>query len=406
MWRFTLVQEKQSLLKGVRILDLSRVLAGPYCSMVFGDLGAEVIKIESCDKGDDTRHWGPPFADDGASAYYLSVNRNKKSVTLNLKSKEGRSILKELISKSDVVVENFRVGTMKKWGLGYDDLKKSHPDLIYCSITGFGNTGPYKDKPGYDFIIQALGGLMSVTGPIDGPPSKAGVAVIDIFAGLFASNAILASLFARQSTGQGQQIDISLLDSAIAILANQASNYLVSGEIPKRHGNAHPNIVPYEVFKAKDSYFTLGIGNDLQWQKFCNLINFPQWAEDSPFSNNKSRVENRDALITNLNEVFVQQSSEHWLSLLGNAGIPAAPINNMEDLFNDPQVKARKMLITMLDNQGRPIPMVASPLKISMAPPSYRIPPPQLGASTDEVLETLAGINPKDIEDLRKKNVI
>ena len=394
------------LLSDIRILDLSRILAGPYCTMVLGDLGAEVIKIEVPDKGDDTRQWGPPFTEDGDSAYYLSVNRNKKSITLNLKTKEGQSILRKLISQSDIVIENFKVGTMTKWGLDYENLQKIRPGLIYCTITGFGYSGPYQELPGYDFIIQALGGLMSITGPTNGPPSKVGVAVIDIFAGLFASNAILAALLSRDTDGAGHRIDISLLDCGIAILANQASNYLVSGIPPARHGNAHPNIVPYEIFQAKDGYFAMGIGNDGQWKTFCQAFEHPEWSIDSRFRTNKDRVKNRVVLIELLNKKFSTSSLEKWLTVLTTIGIPVAPINQLDEVFADPQVIARQMKITLTDQQGTAIPQVGSPLKIPTAPPQYRYPPPKLGDSTEELLQQLAGFSRSEIQQLRERNII
>jgi formyl-CoA transferase len=396
----------KTLLNNIRILDLSRVLAGPYCTMMLGDLGAEVIKIEALNHGDDTRHWGPPFSQDGDSAYYLSVNRNKKSITLNLKTVPGRKILQKLISKSDVVIENFKVGTMEKWDFGYENLQKIRPGLIYCTITGFGYSGPYKDLPGYDFIIQALGGLMSITGPPDGPPSKVGVAVIDIFAGLFASNAILAALLSRASDGKGHRIDISLLDCGVAILANQASNYLVSGIPPVRQGNAHPNIVPYEIFQAKDGYFAMGIGNNRQWETFCKMFEHPEWSTDCRFKTNKDRVKNRAILVEMLNRKFSTSNLEEWLNALSMAGIPAAPINRLDQVFANPQVIARQMRITLTDDRGNTIPQVGSPLKIPTAPPQYRLPPPKLGASTEELLHQLAGLSPTEIQQLREQKII
>lgn len=394
------------LLEGIRILDLSRILAGPYCTMVLGDLGADVIKIELPGKGDDTRQWGPPFTEDGDSAYYLSVNRNKKSVTLNLKSPRGQKILQELIRKSDVLIENFRAGTMEEWGLDYENLQRIKPGLVYCTITGFGYSGPYKERPGYDFIIQALGGLMSITGPVQGPPTKVGVAVVDIFAGLFAANAIQAALLSRALHGDGHRIDISLLDCAVAILANQASNYLVSGHPPPRHGNAHPNIVPYEIFQASDGYFAMGIGNDSQWQRFCQSVGRTEWLEDSRFLTNEDRVRHRAILIEWLNQWFSADTVEKWLDELLAAGIPAAPVNRVDEVFEDPQVRARGMRVGIPRGQDEKIPQVASPLNIPTAPPQYRYPPPKLGENTEEVLGKLAGIDSDEMRELRDQQVI
>ena len=394
------------LLEQIRVLDLSRVLAGPYCTMLLGDLGAEVIKVEVPEKGDDTRHWGPPFNSEGDTAYYLSVNRNKKSITLNLKSSEGQEILRKLIARSDVLIENFRTGTLEKWGLDYGSLQEMRPGLVYCSITGFGHTGPYKNRPGYDFIVQALGGLMSITGPEEGPPSKVGVAVIDIFSGLFAANAILAALLSRSVTGKGQRIDISLLDCAVAVLANQAGNYLVSGEVPLRHGNAHPNIVPYEIFQAADGYFAMGIGNDVQWIRFCQVTNRPDWAEDARFKTNPERVHNRVILVELLNRLFSTRSVDHWLDLFHDAHVSAAPVNQIDQVFADPQVQAREMQINFTSEGGVRIPQVGSPLKIPTSPVQYRYPPPRLGGSTEEILRQLAGLSLEEIAALRRKKII
>jgi formyl-CoA transferase len=398
--------ENKSLLDGVRVLDLSRVLAGPYCSMILGDLGADVIKIEAPGLGDDTRHWGPPFAQGGESAYFLCVNRNKRSMTLNLKSDQGLQILKDLIQQSDILIENFRVDTMEKWGLSYEALQLLKPGIIYCTITGYGYTGPYRLLPGYDFIIQAQGGVMSITGPKDGEPYKVGVAIADITAGLFACNAILAALFEHQRSGRGQRIDISLLDSQIAWLANVGSNYLISREQPVRYGNAHPNIVPYQTFKASDGYFALGIGNDSQWRQFCDKAGKKEWAEDIRFRTNANRVENRNDLIPLLDELFGQSKITHWLAILEAIGVPCGPINSIEQLFEDPQVRAREMVINVQHPSAGSIQMVASPLKIPTAPPSVRLPPPILGEHTVQVLRELLGFDDKTVQDLYAGQVI
>ncbi len=401
-----MISEHHALLKGVRVLDLSRVLAGPYCTMMLGDLGADIIKVEAPGLGDDTRHWGPPFAQGGESAYFLCVNRNKRSLTLNLKSDQGQHILRELVRQSDILVENFRVDTLDKWGLGYKALQIIHPGLIYCTITGYGYTGPYRHLPGYDFIIQAQGGVMSITGPEGGEPYKVGVAIADITAGLFACNAILAALFEHQRSGRGQRIDISLLDSQLAWLANVGSNYLVSGEKPLRYGNAHPNIVPYQTFKARDGYFALGIGNDSQWRQFCEKAGKVEWATDPRYKTNADRVRNRGDLIPLLDDLFVQSEIEHWLSILGAIGIPCGPINSIDQVMKDPQVQARGMVVDVDHPNAGSIKMVASPLKIPTAPPQIRLPPPLLGEHTEQILHELLGLDDKALAELHEAQVI
>lgn len=398
--------EHKALLDGVRVLDLSRVLAGPYCTMILGDLGAEIIKIEAPGLGDDTRHWGPPFAPGGESAYFLCVNRNKRSMTLNLKSEQGQKILRELIRKSDILVENFRVDTLEKWGLDYAALQDLHPGLIYCTITGYGYNGPYRQLAGYDFIVQAQGGLMSITGPEEGEPYKVGVAIADITAGLFACNAILAALFEHQKSGKGQRIDISLLDSQIAWLANVGSNYLISGEAPLRYGNAHPNIVPYQTFKAKDGFFVVAVGNDSQWRQFCDKVGKNEWAEDRRFTTNADRVKNRAELIPLLDQLFGQAVISHWLSLLEEIGVPCGPINSIEQALNDPQVNAREMVIEVPHPSAGTVRMVASPLRIPTAPTVVRLPPPMLGEHTAEILHDLLDYGEATIRDLRAAQVI
>lgn len=398
--------QSKALLEGVRVLDLSRVLAGPYCTMMLGDLGADIIKVEAPGLGDDTRHWGPPFTQTGESAYFLCINRNKRSVTLNLKSEQGLEILKQLIRQSDILVENFKVDTMEKWGLSYAALQRLHPGLIYCTITGYGYTGPYRNLPGYDFIIQAQGGVMSITGPEQGEPFKVGVAIADITAGLFACNAILAALFEHQRSGNGQRIDISLLDSQIAWLANVGSNYLVSGEKTKRYGNAHPNIVPYQTFKASDGYFALAVGNDSQWKQFCDKTGKQEWAEDERFLTNADRVKNREILIPLLDEFFCHDEISHWLSILAAIGIPSGPINSIEQALCDPQVHARQMVVDVAHSNSGTVQLVASPLKIPTAPPSVKLPPPSLGEHTDQVLNELLGFDAQTIQALRSTNII
>ena len=321
-------------LAGFRVLDLSRILAGPFCAMTLGDLGAEVIKVERPGSGDDTRAWGPPFAG-GESAYYLCANRNKKSITVNLKSDAGKQLIRGLVRVSDVLIENFKSGEMAALKLGYEQLKQENAGLVYCAITGYGQTGPDKDLPGYDFIIQGRGGVMSITGEAEGEPMKVGVAVTDITAGLFAANAIQRALLARTKTGQGQAVDISLLDVQVAWLANVASNYLVSGTKPGRYGNAHPSIVPYQSFQAQDGYFCLAVGNDGQWQKLCQLIARPEWAADERFSTNPARVQNRETLIPLLQRVFGTDTVPGWLRKIRAVGIACGPIQSIDEVFAD-----------------------------------------------------------------------
>ncbi len=376
-------------LHGIRVLDLSRVLAGPYCTMVLGDLGADVIKVESPD-GDETRGWGPPFTS-GESAYYLCVNRNKRSIVVDFKTDEGRQILHELVKQSDVLVVNFRPGTLARFSLDYESASRANPNLIYCSITGFGQTGPLRDKPGYDFMIQGMGGLMSITGVPDGEPMKVGVAVADLFAGQNAVIAILAALQARTQTGKGQHLDISLFDSQVAMLANIASNYLVSGNLPKRYGNAHANIVPYQSFQASDAWFVVAVGNDRQFEKLCEVISKREVASDVRFRLNAERVKHREELIPILKPVFLTKTSHEWLSMLENAGIPCGPINSLDNVFSMPQLEARQMLIHMDHPEIEDLRLVGSPLKFSDTPVDYKLPPPKLGEHTEEICRELPG---------------
>jgi len=387
------------------VLDLSRVLAGPFATMMLADLGAEVIKVERPDRGDDTRQWGPPWAGD-ESAYYLSVNRNKKSITLNLKGEKGREIVRELASQADVLMENWRVGTMKRWGLGYETLQALNPGLIYCAITGYGQTGPYRDRPGYDFIIQAEGGGMSITGPVEGPPMKVGVAIVDITAGLFATTSILAALHERERSGKGQYVDIALLDSQVAWLANVGSNYLVSGQRPARYGNAHPNIVPYEPFPTSDGWIAVGVGNDRQWQRLCALAGWDDLAADERFATNPQRVEHRDVLVPMLQERFRARTSEKWHAALQEAGIPCGPINFIDQVFSDPQVLARDMLVELPHLIAGTVRLAGSPLKLSRTPARIEEPPPLLGQHTEEILTKYLGYTPDDLARLRDEAVI
>ena len=379
---------KNQPLHGVRVLDLSRVLAGPYCTMVLGDLGADVIKVEPPD-GDETRAWGPPFAA-GESAYYLCINRNKRGMVVNLKTEEGREILRDLAMKSDVLVENFRPGTLARYGLDYETLRPDQPRLVYCSISGFGQTGPLRDRPGYDFMIQAMGGLMSFTGEPEGEPMKVGVAISDIMAGMYAVVAILAALQARAATGEGQYLDISLFDSQLAWLANVASNYLISGRLPKRYGNAHANIVPYQSFAASDGWLVITVGNEKQFEALCNVIGKPDLCQDARFATNSTRVEHRDELVALLQPVFPSRTVAEWLALLEDE-LPCGPVHTLDKVFAEPQVEAREMLVTMEHPSIGDLPLVGSPLKFSQTPVTYRLPPPRLGEHTDEILREVLG---------------
>jgi formyl-CoA transferase len=374
-------------LNGIRVLDLSRVLAGPYCTMVLGDLGADVIKVES-PEGDETRGWGPPFAA-GESAYYLCVNRNKHSIVVDLKTEEGRKVIQRLIKRSDVLVENFRPGTLARFALDFESVSAINPNLIYCSITGFGQTGPFRERPGYDFMIQAMGGLMSITGEPAGEPMKVGVAVADLFAGQNAVIAILAALQARSQTGRGQHLDISLFDSQVAMLANVASNYLISGNLPNRYGNAHSNIVPYQSFQASDVWFIVAVGNDKQFEKLCGVIGKPELVNDPHFTLNSGRVQNREDLLAILKPIFMQRTASEWLSALENSGIPCGPIDTLDKVFTEPQVDAREMLIHMQHEEIGDLRLVGSPLKFSDTPVTYKLAPPRLGEHTDEILRQL-----------------
>jgi formyl-CoA transferase len=401
-----LPDHSETLLEGLRVIDLTRILAGPYCTMLLGDLGADVIKIEVPDRGDDTRQWGPPFTAGGQSAYFLAANRNKRSLTLNLKSDRGMEILSGLIRQSDVLIENFRAGTLEKWGLDYEQLRALKPDLIYCTVTGYGYTGPYRDRPGYDFVVQALGGFMSVTGPEDGEPYRAGIAIADLASGIYASNAVLASLFARERTGKGQRIDISLLDCQVALMSYVASNHLVSKDPPRRFGNAHPNIVPYEVFEAEDGYFAFAAGNDLQWTTFCKAVDREAWEADERFATNPARIENRTELVGLLNELFATRTISEWIELCESIGLPASPINTMDDVFADPQVLARELVMEVPHHTEGSVPLLRSPLNIPTAPSKVRHPPPTLGQHTDEILAELLSFDSAEIQTLRKAGVV
>ena len=388
------------MLDGVLVLDMSRVLAGPFATMILSDLGATVIKVENPKGGDETRGWGPPWYH-GESAYYLCANRNKKSIAVDLSNDEGRKIVVELAKRADVLVENFKVGGLKKFGLDYDSVKRVNPSIIYCSITGYGQTGPYRERPGYDFIIQGMSGLMSITGEPGGMPMKVGVAITDVIAGLYSAIAILAALYRRKLTGKGEYIDISLLDTSISALVNVASNYLVSGKTPKRYGNAHPNIVPYETFKAKDGYFNLGVGNDSQFKRLCEILGRPDIAEDEKFKTNARRVENRDELVPLLNRLFSERPVSYWLKVLAEEKIPCGPIYTLPEVFSDDHVKSRGMVWEM-EHLGDILKLVASPLKFADYKVKPKSPPPTLGQHTDEVLSEFLGLTSSEIAALKE----
>jgi formyl-CoA transferase len=397
-------------LQDIRVIDLSRVLAGPYCTMLLADYGADVIKIEHPGGGDPTRQWGPPWVggspeDGGLSAYFLTANRNKRSLTLDLKSAEGRAIARRLIATADIVIENFIPGTTANMGLDYETLAATQPGMIYCAITGYGQTGPYRDRPGYDFVIQAEGGIMSITGPVDGEPHKVGVAIVDISAGLFATTAVLAALHHRERTGRGQYIDVALFDAQIGWLANVAHNAF-AGETPARYGNAHPNIVPYETFPTADGFIAAGIGSDEQWRRFCEQAGRPDWRADPRFATNARRVAARGELIPLLREVFRERTTAEWLTLLPALRIPAGPINDIPTALNDPQTRAREMVQQVEHPELGAIQVLGPVAKLSETPPAVHGAPPLLGEHTDAILREELGYSPQEIERLRADGIV
>lgn len=403
-------------LTGVRVLDLSRVLAGPWAGQLLADLGADVIKVERPGAGDDTRSWGPPYLKDEAghdtseAAYFLCTNRNKRSVTIDMASAEGQALVRQLAQQADVLLENFKVGGLKQYGLDYESLSALNPRLVYCSITGFGQTGPYAPRPGYDFLIQGMGGLMSITGRAEGEegagPQKVGVALTDIMTGLYATIAVLAALAERERSGRGQYIDLALLDVQIACLANQASNYLAGGVVPRRMGNAHPNIVPYQDFPTADGDMILAIGNDSQFAKFCAVAGHPEWAEDPRFATNPQRVANRAVLIPLLRQATVTRTTHEWIEILEAAGVPCGPINRMDEVFADPQVRARGLRLDMPHPSAGRVSLVANPIRLSDSPVAYRNAPPLLGQHTDEVLAEWLGIDAERLAALHRDKVV
>lgn len=375
-------------LSNIRILDLSRVLAGPYCTMILGDLGAEVIKVEAPGGSDETRRWGPPFQN-GVSAYYLSTNRNKKGVTIDLKTEEGNEAIKKLVLESDVIINNFKTGTMERLGLDYETLQALNPAIIYCSITGFGETGPNKDMPGYDFIIQAMSGLMSITGDDRSGPQKLGVAITDILTGLYACIGIQAALLERTKSGKGQKIDISLYDSAVSALVNIGSNYLMSGKIPKALGNHHANIVPYQTFNTSDGEIVIAVGTDKQFKTLCAIIGKPELSADKRFLTNADRVKHRDELAPLLQAALSKKPTNYWQKRCNEENIPCGPIQNLSEVAKDPQLIARNMFISCEHPTAGAIKMIGSPLKLSRTPVTYRLHPPDAGEHNDEMLKRL-----------------
>lgn len=409
--------QKQGPLEGLKVLDLSRILAGPTCTQLFGDMGAEIIKIERPQKGDDTRFWGPPFLKDeqgndtSESAYYLCANRNKNSVAVDLTKEEGQAIIKDLASSCDILVENFKTGDLARYDLDYDSLSKINPKLIYCSITGFGMTGPYSKRPGYDFLIQGMGGIMSLTGKPDeegGEPMKCGVGIADVMCGMYASVAILAALNSRHNSGKGQHLDISLLDCQVAWLINQGAGYLVSGEVPPRRGNEHPTIVPYSTFPAYDQSFIIAAGNDAQFARMCQVIGAHDLPENPKFQKNTDRVLNRNELIPAINEYTKKQTAEHWLKAMEDAGVPCGPVNDLAQTFADPQIKHREMAITMphRNNPDEGVTLIGNPLNFSDTPIQYKKAPPVRAEDTRKILSKHLGLSEEKLNELEANGII
>ncbi|MCM3766940.1 CaiB/BaiF CoA-transferase family protein [Neobacillus niacini] len=391
-------------LEGVKVLDLTRVLAGPHCTMILADLGADVIKVEAPGGSDETRFWGPPFQN-GVSAYYLCANRNKRSITVNLKTEEGREIIRTLAKDADVLIHNFKTGSMEKWQLDYETIKHINPRLIYCSITGFGETGPYKHLPGYDYIIQGMSGLMSITGSEESGPVKIGVAMVDILTGLYSVISIEAALYEREKSGLGQKMDMSLLDTAVSSLANVASNYLISGKVPRRLGNDHPNIVPYSKFKASDGDIIIAVGNDRQFADLCKVIGIPQIAKDERYRTNEARVENKLELTKILEDQLQLKTAAEWIAVFSEKNIPCGPIHTMDQVFEHPQVLARDMVVQVNHPEAGSVKLVGSPIKLSRTKAKIERHPPIAGEHTSEILQQ-AGFSLEEISQLKENNII
>jgi len=401
-------------LQGLRVFDLTRILAGPTCTQLLGDLGADVIKIERPGEGDDTRKWGPPYlqdaagADTGESAYYLSSNRNKRSLSLDVSNPEGQALARRLIAGCDILVENFKAGGLAKYGLSYADLKDEFPDLIYCSITGFGQSGPYAPRAGYDYLAQGMGGMMSLTGEPDGEPMKVGVGIADVMCGMYATTAILAAVRHRDRGGRGQYIDLALLDTQVAWLVNEGLNYLTSGRVPHRLGNEHANIVPYKVLPCADGHFILAVGNDAQYRRFCGFAGAPELADDPRFATNAARVRNREALYALLPDLTRRKTRAEWLDGLERLGVPSGPVNTLDQVFADPQVRHRGMRLSQPypGAKGGQVDLIANPIKYSATPVDYRRPPPRLGQHSEEILRELLGLESEEIGRLRDAGIV
>lgn len=399
-------------LSHIRVLDLSRILAGPWCTQNLADLGAEVIKVERPGYGDDTRAWGPPWInmEEKISSYFAAANRGKKSLTLNLSSPQGKIIIEELVKISDVVIENYKIGDLKRYGLDYESLKKINPKLVYCSITGYGQDGPSAQKPGYDFVFQAMGGLMSITGEADsepgGGPQKVGIAIADVITGMYSTIAILAALNSRDQTGLGQYIDMALLDSIIALGGNQITGYFANGKVPFRYGNAHASLVPYQVFAVKDGEIVIAVGNDTQWQRYCEAIERPDLAQDPKWEKVTGRITGRSELIPHLAKTMLEKSRDEWISILESYDVPCGPINNYQQVFEDPHVIHREIKVDTPYEDGSIISTIASPLRLQSTPPEYKRPPPKLGDSNFEILNQLLGYSAESIEQLKNEKII
>lgn len=394
------------LLEGLRVIDLSRIVAGPLATQIFGDYGAEIVKIEQPGIGDDSRQWAPPYTPDGQATYFFAVNRNKKSVTLNLKHPEGKAILKGLVARGDILVENFKPGTMEDLGLGYETLRAVNPRLVYCAISGFGATGPQQERAGYDAIMQGVTGLMSITGEPDGPPVKVGVALIDVITALFAHGAILAALHHRDRTGEGQKVELSLLECGVAALINAATGYLIGGEVQGRWGSAHPSLVPYQAFRARDGYLMVGAGNERLWRAFCEVLGAPEWADDPRYSTNAQRVARREELVRLIEERLARRDRDDWVAAFAAAGLPTGPINDVGQVFADPQVRHRGMIEEVEHPTAGRVRLVGIPVKFAATPGRVQSPPPLLGEHTAEVLGQLLGYSAEDLARLRAASVI